>query len=92
VLEMAHLPTREDYVEMLGRAHANAAKALAQAKQSGNRVLLLRYQLELAGWERLIERIQDNAGGAQPRASRVVFDAEPVEAVTYGTMTGPCAE
>jgi hypothetical protein len=55
-----HLPTKEDYVEMLGRARATTAHAVDEAKRAGNVVLLLQYQMQLADWDRLIERVQNN--------------------------------
>lgn len=58
-LVMAHLPTREEWVEMLGKARANTAEAVGKAKQAGNLALLLQYQVQLAGWDRLIDRIRD---------------------------------
>lgn len=54
-----HLPTRKDYVEMLGRARATTAEAVEEAKQAGNFTVLLLYQLQLADWDRLIERLRD---------------------------------
>jgi len=54
-----HLPAREDYVEMLGRARAATAEALEEAKRTGNVTLLLLYQMQLADWDRLINRLQD---------------------------------
>ena len=55
-----YLPTREDYVEMLGRARAATAEALNEASEAGNLALLLRYQVQLADWDRLIMRLRDN--------------------------------
>ena len=51
---------------MLGRARAATADALEEAKQSGNARAMLLYQLQLAKWDRLIERLRDE----YPRASR----------------------
>lgn len=53
-----HLPTRGDFLAMLKTARANTATALAEARRSGNHVLLLQYELQLADWDRLIERAQ----------------------------------
>ena len=44
---------------MLEKARRNTADALVQAKRTGNLVLLLNYQLQLADWDRLIERMLD---------------------------------
>jgi len=56
-----YLPTREDYVEMLGRARAATAEALEEAKRTGNTTALLLYKVQLAQWDRLIARLQDDA-------------------------------
>ena len=56
-----HLPSREDYLEMLGRIRATTADALEEAKQTGNATALLLYQKQLADWDRLIERLRDEA-------------------------------
>jgi len=45
---------------MLGRARATTAHAVDEAKRAGNVVLLLQYQMQLADWDRLIERVQNN--------------------------------
>jgi len=55
-----HLPSREDYIEMLGRARATTAKALEEAKGTGNVTLLGLYHRELAGWDRLIAQLRDD--------------------------------
>jgi hypothetical protein len=56
-----HLPSREDYVEMLGRIRATTAEALAEAKRTGNVSVVLLYQMQLADWDRLIARLRDEA-------------------------------
>ena len=57
--EGAHqLPCRDDFLEMLWKERRTTADALAHAKLTGSLVLLLHYQLLLADWDRLIERIQ----------------------------------
>jgi hypothetical protein len=56
----SYLPTREDYVEMLGRARAATAEALNEASEAGNLALSLRYQVQLADWDRLITRLRDS--------------------------------
>jgi hypothetical protein len=55
-----HLPTRADYIEMLGKARAATAHAIDEAKKAGNPVLLLQYELQLADWDKLIGRLRDN--------------------------------
>jgi hypothetical protein len=52
------LPSRDDFLEMLGKARRNTADAIVHAKRTGNLVLLLNYQLQLADWDRLIERMR----------------------------------
>ena len=52
------LPSRGDFLEMLVKARRNTADALVQAKRTGNLLLLLNYQLQLADWDRLIERMR----------------------------------
>jgi len=54
-----HLPSIEDYVEMLGRMRATTADALEEAKQTGNATTMLLYQKQLADWDRLIERLRN---------------------------------
>jgi hypothetical protein len=44
---------------MLGRARAATAEALEEAKRTGNVTLSLLYQIQLADWDRLINRLQD---------------------------------
>ena len=51
-----HLPTHRDFLEMLERARAVTAEALAQAERTGNRFLFLKCQSELSNWDTLIER------------------------------------
>jgi hypothetical protein len=41
------LPIRENYVEMLGGMRATTAKALEEARRTGNFVALLLYQMQL---------------------------------------------
>jgi len=55
-----YLPSREDYIEMLGRARTPTAKALEEAKRTGNVTLLGLYHLALADWDRLIARLRDD--------------------------------
>ena len=49
-------PSQVDFLEMLRKARRNTAEAVAEAKRTGNLTLLLEYQLELAKWDKLIER------------------------------------
>ena len=53
-----HLPTRDDYVEMLHRIRATTAEDLEEANRTGNVTMLLLYQLQLAKWDRLIARVR----------------------------------
>jgi hypothetical protein len=52
-----HLPSRDDFLEMLVKARRNTADAVAEAKRTCNVALLLDYQLQLADWDRLIKRM-----------------------------------
>ena len=54
----AHLPCRADFIEMLGRARAVTAEALAQAEPAANYSLLQQYQWQLANWNWLIQQVQ----------------------------------
>jgi hypothetical protein len=62
-----HLPARDDYVEMIGRARAATADALEQAKRSGNDTVALLYQKQLTDWDRLIARLRENTPLTQRR-------------------------
>jgi hypothetical protein len=54
------LPSRADYVGMLGRTRPTTAKGLEETRRSGNVAALLLYQVQLTDWDRLIERLRDN--------------------------------
>jgi hypothetical protein len=61
-----YLPTRADYVEMLGRAREAVADALEEATRTRHATVVLLFQTELADWDRLIARLQKTS--ARPKA------------------------
>jgi len=55
------LPSRTDYVKMISQERATTADALEAARQVGNVTAVLLYQMQLANWDRIIERLRDKA-------------------------------
>jgi hypothetical protein len=81
-----NLPTRKDYVEMLGRARATTAKALEEAKRTGNSTTVLLYQVQLVDWDRLIEQLREGSRSSSekyPRLAKRIASSKQLGDVTY---------